>query len=299
MKKCIVITTINPPTEAIKKFAAMEDWELIIVGDLKTPYATYNDINCVYLSPEEQVVKYPEISKAIGWNTSVRRNIGFIEAYRRGADILALSDDDNIPLDNWGKDLLIGKEVVVDHFSTTSQVFDPMMATNYTNLWHRGYPIGMVNKRNIQFTGEITITPMIQVDFWKGDPDVDALERILFNPEVDIHIPSSFCTNTISPFDSQNTFIMRDLIKFFMLVPGVGRVDDIWGSYLLQTVIRSDKPYIVYSHASVYQKRNEHDLFKDFEQELYGYRNTEAFINKTLSNYDEILKFYSLYQSYF
>jgi hypothetical protein len=37
MRKIIVTTTINPPTEAILKFDAMEDWDLVVIGDLKTP----------------------------------------------------------------------------------------------------------------------------------------------------------------------------------------------------------------------------------------------------------------------
>ena len=37
MTKVIVTTTINPPTEALRKFGAMPDWELVVIGDKKTP----------------------------------------------------------------------------------------------------------------------------------------------------------------------------------------------------------------------------------------------------------------------
>ena len=37
MTKVIVTTTINPPTRAVESFQSMEDWELVVVGDLKTP----------------------------------------------------------------------------------------------------------------------------------------------------------------------------------------------------------------------------------------------------------------------
>ena len=37
MKKIIVTTTINEPTEALIKYSNFKDWKLIIVGDLKTP----------------------------------------------------------------------------------------------------------------------------------------------------------------------------------------------------------------------------------------------------------------------
>ena len=35
--KWIVITTVNPPTEDVKKLAAVEGWKVVVVGDTKTP----------------------------------------------------------------------------------------------------------------------------------------------------------------------------------------------------------------------------------------------------------------------
>jgi hypothetical protein len=52
--KWVVITTINQPTKAVKKLAALKDWRVVIVGDKKTPPDWQYD-NCVYLSPEEQL----------------------------------------------------------------------------------------------------------------------------------------------------------------------------------------------------------------------------------------------------
>ena len=37
MKKVIVTTTINEPTEAIEKYDSLKDWELVVIGDKKTP----------------------------------------------------------------------------------------------------------------------------------------------------------------------------------------------------------------------------------------------------------------------
>ena len=38
----------------------------------------------------------PKLSKLIGWNCIQRRNFAILEAYERGAEIIALIDDDNI-----------------------------------------------------------------------------------------------------------------------------------------------------------------------------------------------------------
>ena len=37
MNKFIVTTTINPVTEALEKFDSMSDWNLVVIGDRKTP----------------------------------------------------------------------------------------------------------------------------------------------------------------------------------------------------------------------------------------------------------------------
>ena len=54
---------------------------------------------------------YPELSDAIGWNSIQRRNIGLLYAYEQGADVIATVDDDNIPYDDWGQNLLVGQTV--------------------------------------------------------------------------------------------------------------------------------------------------------------------------------------------
>src|SRR3989338_279381 len=110
MKKVIVTTTINPPTEAVVKFDALKDWHLIVVGDLKTP-KDYRLKNGLYMTPVMQEEYDKELSGALGWNCLQRRNIGLLLAHDMKAYIVATVDDDNIPYDGWGQDLLIGREV--------------------------------------------------------------------------------------------------------------------------------------------------------------------------------------------
>src|SRR3989338_633326 len=100
MKKIIVTTTINPPTEAILKFCEKKEWEMVVVGDRKTPHEAYEKLckeypQVTYLDPEFQEKKYKELSDGIGWNSIQRRSIGFVEAYAMGAELLATVDDDN------------------------------------------------------------------------------------------------------------------------------------------------------------------------------------------------------------
>ena len=52
MNKFIVITSINKKTEAIKKYDKNGDWNLIVIGDKKTPNIKLS--NGIYLSLRDQ-----------------------------------------------------------------------------------------------------------------------------------------------------------------------------------------------------------------------------------------------------
>lgn len=303
MKKFIVTTTINRPTEATLKYAAMKDWQLIVVGDTKTPHDEYRKLNCIYLDPEYQEKEYKELSDSIGWRSIQRRNIGFVEAYRCGADIMATVDDDNIPYDDWGTDLYIGKEIECDWYEPRKGhiAFDPLSATNTKEIWHRGYPIEYVPERHdTTYLGKIKRTPLVQADLWDGDPDIDAMARLTMKPLVKYNVTKPFCSNTIAPFNSQNTFLHRSVIPYYAVLPHIGRMDDIWGAYILQHYFPNS---VVYNRASVYQDRNVQDLIVNLEKEVIGYRYTLKLI-ESLSNYElflptETQNFYKIYRSYF
>ena len=96
---------------------------------------------------EYQNKKWPKLSKLVGWNCIQRRNFAILEAYDRGAQIIALIDDDNIPYKNWFKGMLLDKRISSKLISINKKVFDPVGFTNHKNLWHRGYPLELINGR--------------------------------------------------------------------------------------------------------------------------------------------------------
>jgi hypothetical protein len=269
MKKVIVTTTINSPTRAIRKFEAMVDWDLVVIGDLKTP-KDYCLERGLYMTPEEQERYDKGLSDAIGWNCIQRRNFGLLVAHDLKADVVAVVDDDNIPLPGWGKDLMIGRKIEANYYQTDLPAFDPVGATNHAEIWHRGYPLQLLPKRDYRQKTTKTIVPDIQADFWNGDPDIDAVCRMEHAPACEFD-PRCFpiAANKMAPFNSQNTFISGQALKDYFLFPHVGRMDDIWAAYYLQA-----KGYrVVFGKASVYQDRNVHDLVRDMRQEYLGYEN--------------------------
>lgn len=274
MIKTIVTTTINKPTEALVKFSKMKGWNLVVVGDKKTPHNYFkNNKDIVYLSPNDQEKISKKLSDLIGWNCIQRRNFGFIYANKIKSDIVASVDDDNIPYKNWGKNLLVGKKNLTRVFKNSHGVFDPLSVTEHKNiLWHRGFPLEFIKNSKPKFIGKKLLNCSVQADLWNGDPDIDAICRIANSPNIKFKKFDCFTSKNKSPFNSQNTFIDAKYLKYYYMFPHIGRMDDIWGSYFFQEKVKHSKGYIVYSNASVYQFRNKHNLVKDLEGEIYGYK---------------------------
>ena len=305
IKKTIVTTTIYPPSKALFKYVRKKDWNIIIVGDKKTPDKIYRKFekshkNVIYLSPEDQERKYKKVSKALCWNCIMRRNIGFLEAYQLGARVIATVDDDNIPYKDWGKEVFINKEIEINVYEPKNEVFDPLSITNNNFLWHRGYPIDLLPSRlKVYNKGKAKRRVLIQAGLWDGDPDIDALARLAFNnPNVKFNKLQPYGSNKISPFNSQNTFISREVLPYYAVLPYIGRMDDIWGSYILQNYFPDS---VVYTKATVHQERNIQSAVNNLENEIFGYRNTLNFI-RNIKSYETFLpaetrEFYNLYRA--
>jgi hypothetical protein len=286
-RKVVVCTTINSPTEAIEKYDALSDWFLVVVGDHKTP-SNYKLKNGIYLSPNDQIKISEELSNLIGWNCIQRRNFGLLYAFNSGAEVICTVDDDNIPLDGWGENLLINSKLTVKQYEISEIAFDPIGPTNHPELWHRGFPLELIPYRDYSTSTYIELTPDIQADFWNGDPDIDAFCRLEHKPEclfTENNFP--FTSNKLSPFNSQNTFINRKAAADYFLFPHVGRMDDIWAAYY----VLSKGNRVVYNKASVYQQRNVHNLIDDMKKEYIGYENNLSLV-ADLYNDSELIKKY-------
>jgi len=288
VKKVIVTTTINGPTEAIRKFDAMLDWTLVVIGDLKTP-KDYKLARGIYVDPETQEKYDRDLSEAIGWNCIQRRNFGLLWAKDLGAEIIALVDDDNIPLPGWGENLMINRETEVNYYQISDSAFDPVGATNHKQIWHRGFPLQLISQRDYSRKTRKKIVADVQADFWNGDPDVDAICRMEHAPECTFeqeYFPIS--SDKLSPFNSQNTFISRKVLHHYFLFPHVGRMDDIWASYYVQAKLGAK---VLYGKPSVFQARNAHDLVKDMLQEYIGYENNLNIVKELPRNPDAIFNY--------
>lgn len=284
MKKVIVTTTINAPTVAVKRFDSLHDWTLVVTGDKKTP-SNYNLTNGIYLSPDDQDKFCPELSSLIGWNCIQRRNVSTLFALTElKADIVAFVDDDNIPKETWG--ITNFEEVVTDFFKSESHVFDPLSVTEHSHdLWHRGFPVQLLGKRKSKLSHTKLEKFDVQADLWDGDPDIDAICRLSHPKQYKfIERPTFSTVDRWSPFNSQNTFMTRRAASKFFMMLDVGRFDDIWASYYVE----SFGYRVRYGSPSVFQDRNSHDILRDLDNEVFGYKNTMKLIESLESSPDKI-----------
>lgn len=268
--KAIVTTTINPPTEAIQKFSEMAGWNLYVVGDQKTDSDSYRSGKWKYLSPDYQSQQYPKISNMLGWNNIQRRNIGFLEAVRDGAEIIATVDDDNIPEPDWGNSL-VGENISMKSFENHQGLFDPLSVTSISKYWHRGYPLSFVEHRQSNLSSEKTVSVKVEAGMWNGKPDVDAISRLMFGYfNVTICGPFPYSSpNTI--FSSQNAFLHKSVMPHYAVLPFVGRMDDIWGCIVMQQRTGNE---VAFSRPSTFHDRNHHNPFSDLREEMFGHEHT-------------------------
>ena len=91
--KWIVITTINEPTEQVKKLASTTSgWRVAVVGDLATP-PSWAWPHCEYIGPDTQRAMGLGVVSRIPWNFYTRKNIGYLYAIAHGARTIYDTDD--------------------------------------------------------------------------------------------------------------------------------------------------------------------------------------------------------------
>ena len=297
MSNFIVTTTINSETLALNKFSKLKNWTLIVVGDKKTPHNSYKkNKRIIYLPPQDQEKIDKKLSDLIGWNCIARRNFGYILAYKLGAKLIASVDDDNIPYKNWGIKNYLNKKIKINLYKSNELAFDPLSIFKFKEkIWHRGFPLELLktSSNNTRLSKNISFD--VQANLWDLNPDIDAIRRMSLIKKESFYFKNvrPYTSNKISPFNSQNTILTKEALEDYFMFPGIGRMEDIWASYYLQSVGRK----VVYAEPTVYQKRNEHNLQKDFISEMIGYKNNLNLI-KDLNKNPNLIKKYLPTSSY-
>ena len=133
-KRAIVMTTINPYEKTSIENYLEYKYDIIIVGDKKTPHITYQNKNIVYIHPDSDFEK--QMSNFLQFNHYCRKNLGYLYAKLHNYDIVFDTDDDNFPLknfDTWNNNM---------EYKLIKSPKLPNILSLYTDIhiWPRGYP---------------------------------------------------------------------------------------------------------------------------------------------------------------
>lgn len=270
--KWIVVTTINYPSAALKKLAALKDWHLVVVGDKKTPKDWYLE-NCEFLSIEKQQTLDYEIVKLLPENHYCRKNIGYLYAISCGARIIYETDDDSelieniiaLPNDDELVEVSVKDKNSVNIFSYFGQ----------PTVWPRGFPLEHIaDSRNYQVKNVSKQRCGVIQGLINKDSDVDAIFRLTQYRDVyfDKKTPCVLPVGVFCPFNTQNTIFSYEAFWGLMIPSTTAfRVCDIWRGYIVQRLLWDLDLRLCFTSPTAFQERNQHNLFKDFcdEQDLY------------------------------
>lgn len=287
-KKFIVITSINEPTEAVRHFSKWEGWTTVVVGDRKSP-ENWSCDGVVYLSLDEQRQQFPEFSHFLPENTYLRKMIGYLYAFKHGAEAIFESDDDNIPY----ADALSTVDAALKWDQKTGAVLasahgwvNVYAQFGATDCWPRGFPLEHI-KNNHSERKAVAGLPWGVVQFLADeDPDVDAIYRMTHHDPVFFAREQIFRLdeNAYCPFNSQATlWTPRTFPLMFLPIGKTDRVTDILRGYMSLASLWKSGHTLAYASPVVFQKRNIHNLHRDFVQEIDLYKFSDQWSRELLS----------------
>lgn len=275
-KTALVVTTINPPNDALRELAAgcvAKGWQFHVAGDTKTPDSFALE-GCDYLSLKVQRESGFALGTLCPERSYTRKNLGYLHAMRAGAEIIVETDDDNHPKpDFWNPRNLIINCLPVDQ-GTWVNVYR-FFCSNF--VYPRGLPVERARDELPSPTQSASQACPIQQGLADEDPDVDAIYRMLFPLPLrfDLPHPPVWLTNGAwCPFNSQNTTFFASAFPLLYLPSCCSfRMTDIWRSFVAQRVLHARGDGVLFHGPTVWQERNDHDLLKDFMDEIPGYAN--------------------------
>lgn len=272
----IVVTSIFEPNPALRELARgakQNEWNFIVVGDSKSPPnffiegAQFFDLDTQKKFPFKLATLCPE-------RHYTRKNLGYLMAMQNRSTVIVETDDDNFPREDFW---LPRNEFLESLEVQGSDWFNIYSLYTEASIWPRGLPLEkFLNKPTTHFSDStIRSYSPIQQGLADGNPDVDAVFRLTQPLPLNFKkrgVPVRLGQGLWSPFNSQNTTWFKEAFPLLYLPSYCSfRMTDIWRSFVAQRIAWECGWGLTYHDATVFQDRNDHDLLRDFEQEIPGY----------------------------
>ncbi len=247
----------------------------IVIGDVKSPNEFQLD-GCDFYSIEKQLQLPHTLAREIPVKHYARKNIGYLIALQQGAEVIIETDDDNIPYESFWAPRT--PQVHANKLQNHGWV-NVYKYFSETNIWPRGFPLDQVLESMKPKPEADTVACPIQQGLADDNPDVDAIYRMVLPLPIKFleRDPIALANQSICPFNSQNTTWFMEAFPLLYLPSYCSfRMTDIWRSFVAQRIAWTCGWSILFHNATVYQIRNEHNIMKDFEDEIPGYLNNSS-----------------------
>jgi len=271
----LVVTSIAEPTEILRSLASgsqANGWSFIMIGDAKSPSGFFLE-GCDYYDIRRQVRLGLKFAQAAPLNHYARKNIGYVLAARSGAAMIVETDDDNCPVGGFWSARTRTQRLPVCRDGGWVNAYRYF---SESHIWPRGFPLDLIQQAVPaweRLPTEVVDCP-IQQGLADANPDVDAIYRLVCS------LPQTFrgdrrialSMGTWCPFNSQNTTWWREAYPLMYLPTYCSfRMTDIWRSFVAQRIAWENRWGVLFHEPTMRQERNEHNLMKDFEDEIVGY----------------------------
>jgi hypothetical protein len=249
-------------------------YTFIVIGDESSP-DEFNLEGCEFFSIKNQISTGLKFAEMCPTRHYARKNIGYLIAIKNGAQVIIETDDDNLPYDTfWRKPERKKVEKIVEDTGWIN--IYRYFSDAY--IWPRGLPLEKINNEMAAFESLSTrqMDCPIQQGLADENPDVDSIYRLI------MPLPQYFrkdrrvvlAKNTWCPLNSQNTTWWPDAFPLLYLPSYCSfRMTDIWRGFIAQQIAHINGWGILFHEPTVRQERNQHNLLKDFRDEISGYLN--------------------------
>ncbi len=283
----LVITSISSPNAVLKAYAKdckENNVEFYLIGDSKSPKDFSLD-NCHYYSLETQKGIGGKLASITPEKHYSRKNLGYLEAIRHGAKVILETDDDNFARKEFWAPRSVEKTVAAVENAGWTNLYGYFTKER---IWPRGFALEHLQDAlpARETLSQKTVRCPIQQGLADENPDVDALYRLTLPLPLNFDKAPAVAIGEKSwcPFNSQNTTWFPEVFPLLYLPSYCSfRMTDIWRSFVAQRICWTNGWHILFHESTVWQERNEHNLMKDFEDEISGYMNNKK-IAETLQD---------------
>jgi hypothetical protein len=273
--KSLVVTSVNAPNHAMRELAAGakdHGYVFYLIGDAHTPPG-FSLEDCEYYSLDRQAATGFRIAQLLPEHNYARKNVGYLLAIQAGAQTIQETDDDNLPRAGFWEDRPRRFHVPVLSQSGWANIY-----SYFTDgpVWPRGLALEAIRQPLPAFDTlpRVEADCPIQQGLTDEYPDVDAVYRLALGQPVIFRRDRRIALDRgcWCPFNSQNTTWHEAAFPLLYLPSYCSfRMTDIWRGLIAQRIGWENGWRLLFREADVSHERNEHDLLRDFQDEIPGY----------------------------